>query len=716
MRTAKSLPFGLFLLMLWIPLAALGAPRWVRVSPTSDPSRSMFVAWNTDAMTESRVEYGTTAAYGQEATGTAEDAGSDLNVIHTVELTGLEPDTAYHYRVGNPSDGWSQDQVFYTGPADLCAPFTFALAADNRGDFAGSSACWEALFGLIAAEAPAFVINSGDLVREGKNASEWADFLRRSEAHMGTVAILPAIGNHDDDDVEGDGAKYNQIFALPRNSANNTEDFYSFDYGNVHFACLSTSSFDFATQYAWLEQDLAATDKLWKVVFFHVPVYSSGSHGSNEDGKTWGYIPLFDQYHVDLVVTGHDHIYERYKPKVDHQVVASYEEGTCYMVSGGGGAATDPIYIFRPKEDGLEVGDALHHWVKITVSNNVMHIKAERVNVGACILQGGQGVIDEFDIVKTLSSDPCVGPTDLDGDGHSPPLDCNDSDASVHPGAAEVCGDGVDQNCDGQDQVCPCIDSDLDGYQDQACGGNDCDDASAAVNPSAIETCGDGIDQDCDGFTDEAGCEMCVDADQDGRQAIDASCPSGDDCDDSDPDVFPGAFEWCNQADDNCDGQIDEDGACGANCTDADADGHNVASADCPAGTDCDDTDPAVHPGAPEACNAVDDDCDGLTDEDLGTQACGVGACAALVPACLDGQPLQCHPGLAPEAAEVSCSDGQDNDCDGYTDLEDDSCKASGCGCGSAGESSKTAGLLGLWLGLLCLARGRLRGWRCSLR
>ena len=84
---------------------------------------------------------------------------------------------------------------------------------------------------------------------------------------MGTTAVVPAIGNHDDDSVAGDGANYNRIFALPRNSANNTEDFYSFDYGNVHFACLSTHSFGFQTQYDWLEQDLAATDRMWKVVF-----------------------------------------------------------------------------------------------------------------------------------------------------------------------------------------------------------------------------------------------------------------------------------------------------------------------------------------------------------------------------------------------------------------------------------------------------------------
>ncbi len=714
-------------------LSALAAPRWVRVSPTADPARSMYISWNTDSVTESIVQYGLDASYGTEATGSAEDAGADLNVVHVVELTGLSPDTTYHYRVGNPADGWSDDHVFVTGPGDVCTPFSFGIAADNRGNLAGSSACWETVFETISAAGVDFVINSGDLVREGKNASEWVDFLNRSEPWMDAIAIVPAIGNHDDDDVAGDGANYNRVFALPRNSANNTEDFYSFDYGNVHFACLSTHSFDFQTQYDWLDQDLTATDRMWKVVFFHVPVYSSGDHGSNEDGKSWGYIPLFDQYHVDLVINGHDHIYERYRPINNHQEVGSYDDGTCYMVSGGGGAAMDPLYWFRTKEDGLETGDALHHWIKITVTNNVMHLKAERVSGAGC-LQGGQGVIDEFDIVKTLDSDPCTGPTDVDGDGFSPPTDCDDNDASVHPGAEEICEDGIDQNCDGADLDCPCDDADGDGYSDEACGGEDCDDGDAGVRPGAIEICGDGVDQDCDGDIDEGDCELCTDADGDGYPAIEASCPSGDDCDDSNPAVYPGGHEWCNGIDDNCDGQTDEGDVCDT-CQDIDGDGHDGQSQGCPDGDDCDDGDSGIHPGADEVCNEidddcdgatdeddvcggncadetcnlVDDDCDGLTDEDLGYLDCGTGACYAQVPVCLNGELLQCHPGIPPEDTETSCDDEVDNDCDGYIDGKDDDCKpASGCGCAaSPGGEPDTPALPGMLL--LALACGSLR-------
>ncbi|MEN8257875.1 MAG: MopE-related protein, partial [Thermodesulfobacteriota bacterium] len=95
---------------------------------------------------------------------------------------------------------------------------------------------------------------------------------------------------------------------------------------------------------------------------------------------------------------------------------------------------------------------------------------------------------------------------DSDNDGYTDAAcggtDCNDNNAAINPGASEVCGDGVDQDCSGVDLSCPppvCPDSDNDGFADAACGGTDCNDNNAAINPGASETCGDGVDQDCSG-------------------------------------------------------------------------------------------------------------------------------------------------------------------------------------------------------------------------
>jgi hypothetical protein len=153
------------------------------------------------------------------------------------------------------------------------------------------------------------------------------------------------------------------------------------------------------------------------------------------------------------------------------------------------------------------------------------------------------------------AQEPCL---DRDADGFSDAAcggaDCNDTNPTVYPGALETCGDGIDQNCDGQDLQCNCPDLDDDGYFAWACGGDDCDDRSDLVHPGAQELCEDDIDQDCDGRDSRCPC-----SDRDGDGSEDADC-GGDDCDDSDPMVNPSVKEGCADGIDNdCDGKTDQE-------------------------------------------------------------------------------------------------------------------------------------------------------------
>jgi hypothetical protein len=170
--------------------------------------------------------------------------------------------------------------------------------------------------------------------------------------------------------------------------------------------------------------------------------------------------------------------------------------------------------------------------------------------------------------------------------------DCDDGDASVYPGAEETAYDGVDQDCNGEDQC----DVDDDGFLSELCpDGDDCDDEDEDINPDADETWYDGVDGDCDDGSD-------YDADLDG---FDSESYGGDDCDDARADVYPGA------EDEPYDGDIQDcDGA-----DEYDADGDGFDSADY-GGDDCDDANSAINPdGAEVWYDGVDQDCDDKDDD-----------------------------------------------------------------------------------------------------
>jgi len=289
---------------------------------------------------------------------------------------------------------------------------------------------------------------------------------------------------------------------------------------------------------------------------------------------------------------------------------------------------------------------------------------------------------------------------DLDGDGYgddatevfacdTPDLffvpdggDCADNDDRINPGVSEVVGDVVDEDCDGQ--LTCYADNDGDGFAGSGevfsplddCTGPgegvealDCDDVLPSVFPGAPEICDD-IDQDCDGDLLEAFADMdsdlspdCIDDDVDGDGAL-----NGADCGPEDPAIYPGAPELCDAIDSDCDGDLadgfpddDSDGA--PNCIEVDTDGDGFDDND-----DCDPLDANVFPGAPEACDLVDSDCDGdLVEGELDTDLDGIPDCADLdrdgdgVDDVLDCEPLDelVYPGA------VELCDAVDSDCDG---------------------------------------------------
>ncbi|MCP4869012.1 MAG: hypothetical protein GY898_09885 [Proteobacteria bacterium] len=315
---------------------------------------------------------------------------------------------------------------------------------------------------------------------------------------------------------------------------------------------------------------------------------------------------------------------------------------------------------------------------------------------------GDQGTVNDWSLTFEFAS-----PDDVDIDGWVntcgfPFGDCDDTDATIYPGALETCGDSIDQDCDGIDQT---GDEDTDGYIDATCGGDDCDDNDFDINPSIDgdsdgsnvcedcddanadnfpgnpETCDDELDQDCSG-ADDIG-------DEDGDGYINEACIGGDDCDDTDAFFNPGLdgdedgsnfCEDCNDSDDLASPDFDEicgdflDNDCSGVADDGgDEDGDGFTVCD-----DCDDDDATVNPDAAEICDdGLDNDC---LDGDLLSDVDGDGYTNDLCGG--DGDDCDDNDADYNPGADEAC-DGIDLNCDGDTtsvDLDEDGYFDIACG------------------------------------
>ena len=388
------------------------APLDVHLGWGGAPESTMAVSWRTDAATMvSEVLFGTDA----QAVGAADGpgggvklatghhlllegsllGGSDDERIHEVHLCGLASATAYAYRVGGPG-AWSEVRRFTTAPAaGTGARFKLAVLGDSRD----GPDTWARLEQAVARQGVSFQLYGGDAVLSGADLRQWTEFFQASVADfrveqlLGTTPTLMVNGNH-----EGLAAPFVAQFVVPEEVTPGEQaagkEWYSFDYGNAHVVGLN--DWPRATALGrperdWLAADLARVDRSkapWLFVFHHTPLYSCGKHGSNLELRA-AWQPLFDQYRVDLVFAGHDHIYERSKPirgldgKEGKLAAAGPngapigESGTIYVVTAGAGAPLYPVHDNCAHTERIE---SVHHYVLVEVDGRTLRYSALRLD------------------------------------------------------------------------------------------------------------------------------------------------------------------------------------------------------------------------------------------------------------------------------------------------------------------------------------------------
>lgn len=304
-----------------------------------EPSTTQAINWRTDtSVTSGSVEYRLAGGGTVNTAAASHTVMTDTELVNdpsvhrwTATLDGLTPDTEYEYRLSNGSS-WTDWTPFKTAPGkEQSFSFIYMGDAQNGLDF------WGDLLSDAFENRPDahFYIMAGDLVNRGNERDDWDDFFHNAEGIYDRRQLVPAIGNHEDQGPDGPWM-YLQQFELPENGPDTipAQRAYSFEYSNALFVILDTMQ-SVPAQLEWLETTLANSDATWKFVVYHHPAYSSSATRDNPlVREVWG--EVFDRYHVDLALQGHDHAYLRTYPMRGGEIQDSPAEGTIYIVSVAG--------------------------------------------------------------------------------------------------------------------------------------------------------------------------------------------------------------------------------------------------------------------------------------------------------------------------------------------------------------------------------------------
>jgi hypothetical protein len=337
--------------------ASDSVPEHLTLTWTENPQTTQTITWKTEpTAVAGQVEYEEAASadsfpeHAGKVAASVNNLTTNLGVIsiHTATLTNLKPGTRYLYRVGDGTN-WSERHTFVTASVNI-PHFQFLIFGDSQSVNYNT---WRTTLHNAYQGNPdaAFIINMGDLVDVGQDYAQWNRWFSATAGVIDTVPIMPVSGNHETYSPTGKLSMpvlFTAQFKLPDNGPAGLQgQAYSFDYGDVHFSVLDSQAGEeerflpsmLEIQRDWLELDLTASTKKWRIVLLHRPVYNNKEINDNDSIRTT-FAPLFDKYHVDVVFTAHDHVYARTYPLYSGEAVDNPAKGTIYVATGRSGTKT----------------------------------------------------------------------------------------------------------------------------------------------------------------------------------------------------------------------------------------------------------------------------------------------------------------------------------------------------------------------------------------
>ena len=337
----RLLKFSGFLILTLIVLYAVGRPTQIWLdgfyTGVREPYLQMMspdsvtLRWQSEMPYEGVVRYGLNS---EKLTQINKEIAAGEE--HEVRLTGLMPATKYYYSVGDEANSQFKGKDFWFKTAPITNKNSdehvrFWVTGDQGYPSVIQNQVRDAMLGWVKQNPRSskntpmldFWVTTGDnAYRSGSNEQFQAGFFEPYKSILRNTPVWPVYGNHD-----ARRWVFFDIFTFPNNaqsggSASGTENYYSFNYANIHFVMLDTqkNSLDVNSEMlSWLKKDLKETKQQWLIAFFHHPPYTKGTHDSDNKWDSDGrlievrenILPLLESAGVDLVFSGHSHMYER---------------------------------------------------------------------------------------------------------------------------------------------------------------------------------------------------------------------------------------------------------------------------------------------------------------------------------------------------------------------------------------------------------------------